>query len=183
MPALFFIASSGARLMTRYGKLEAQYFGKNGGNLGGNGKSMFFGGGRTWRYSQSKLANSVMMYTLQEKSLQANEATKNIRVCAAHPGGSATSLGNHVEVAWYEAWFIFPILTRMFQSAADGTMGLLTGMMATDALSGTLYGPLANGSISGPAVPNPPKPFENDPANGKLLWDASAETTGVEFIV
>jgi len=30
-------------------------------------------------------------------------------------------------------------------------------MMASDAESGVLYGPVANGSISGPAVPNPPK--------------------------
>ena len=88
-----------------------------------------------------------------------------------------------MEVIWYERWFIFPILTRFFQSAEDGTMGLLTGMMAADAQSGVLYGPLANGSISGPAVPNPPAKYENDPDNMKLLWETSEATTGVKFDV
>lgn len=53
--------SSGAR----YGKaLQEEYYGKNGGNLGGNGASMFFGGARWVRYQQSKLANAVFTMAL-----------------------------------------------------------------------------------------------------------------------
>ena len=41
-------------------------------------------------------------------------------------------------------------------------MGILKGMMASDAQSGVLYGPKNNGT-KGPAMPNPPKAYETDP--------------------
>jgi NAD(P)-dependent dehydrogenase (short-subunit alcohol dehydrogenase family) len=43
--------SSGARKFPS-SPLEAKYLGKNGGNLGGNGNSMLFGGARWQRYHQ-----------------------------------------------------------------------------------------------------------------------------------
>ena len=71
----------------------------------------------------------------------------------------------------------------IMQSAEDGTMGLLTGMMATDATSGVLYGPVTKGGMAGPAVPNPPKKFENDAEGMAMLWKTSEETTGVTFAI
>ena len=46
--------SSGARKFPS-SSLQAKYLGKNGGNLGGNGNSMLFGGGRWQRYHQVPL--------------------------------------------------------------------------------------------------------------------------------
>ena len=43
--------SSGARIFPS-SPLHAKYLGKNGGNLGGNGSSMLFGGARWQRYHQ-----------------------------------------------------------------------------------------------------------------------------------
>lgn len=176
--------SSIARLMTQHGKLEQQYLEKNGGNLGGDGKSIFFGGGRSYRYAQSKLANSIMTHAMHSKLQAAGGAASKIKVCASHPGGSQTALGDNIDVAWFEAVFIFPILTRFFfQSAEDGTMGLLTGMLAPDAESGVLYGPTRSSGMSGPAVPNPPKEYEHDPEAMTMLWETSEATTGVKFNV
>ena len=62
--------------------LDPKYFGKNGGNLGGNGSSMIFGGARWVRYQQTKLANLVFTYALHEKLLAKNSKVKAI---VAHP--------------------------------------------------------------------------------------------------
>lgn len=168
--------SSGARDMANKG-LEKQYFEKKGGNLGGNGGSIFFGGGSMTRYAQTKLANSVMMYAMHEKL---ESKGSKVRVIACHPGGSATNLGDNFNLPWYEA-LLFKLLCKyMMQSPEDGTMGLLVGMMVPDAKSGLLYGPAKNG-MSGPAVPNPPKNYETDPAAMKMMWETSEETTGVKF--
>lgn len=69
------------------------------------------------------------------------------------------------------------------QSSEDGTMGLLTGMMAGNAKSGTLYGPVGKGGMAGPAVAIPPKPEENEPEGMKMMWKTSEETTGVTFTI
>ncbi|KNC78050.1 hypothetical protein SARC_09506 [Sphaeroforma arctica JP610] len=151
--------SSGARATCEKKYLEKRYFEKHGGNLGDEGKSMLFativGGGKSFRYSQSKLANSVMMYAMHEK-LQAKGS--KVKVFCAHPGGSRTTLGDNIELPWLEWMLMKYVLMPMFQSAEDGTLGELIGMMAEDAQSGVLYEPLGKGGLAGPAVPNPPQP-------------------------
>jgi len=169
--------SSEARNMTKTG-LEKQYFEKKGGELGGNGNSMLMGGGKMKRYAQSKLANSVMTYAMHEKL---EKKGSKVRVVACHPGGSATNLGDDIQFPFLEKMLMTLLLKFIVQSAEDGTMGLLTGMMAPDAKSGVLYGPLGKGSMAGPAVPNPPKPYETDPEAIKMLWETSEESTGVKF--
>lgn len=169
--------SSEARHMPRKG-LEKQYFEKKGGELGGNGGSLLLGGGKAVRYGQSKLANSVMTYALHEKL---EKKGSKVRVMACHPGGSATNLGDDIQFPFLEKMLMTLLMKFMMQSAEDGTMGLLTGMMVPDAKSGVLYGPLGKGSFNGPAVPNPPKPYENDPKAMAMLWETSEATTGIKF--
>jgi NAD(P)-dependent dehydrogenase (short-subunit alcohol dehydrogenase family) len=168
--------SSGARDMTKKG-LERQYFEKKGGNLGGDGNSMLFGGGKQRRYAQTKLANSVMTYAMHEK-LQAKGS--KVRIICCHPGGSATNLGDDLQLSFFERALYSLFVKFALQSAEDGTMGLLKGMMDPNAESGVLYGPAKSG-LNGPAVPNPPKKYENDTETMKMLWDVSEETTGVKF--
>lgn len=171
--------SSEARNMLQTG-LEKKYFEKKGGELGGNGGSLFQSGGRTVRYGQSKLANSVMMYAMHEKL---EKRGSKVRVMACHPGGSATNLGEDVPFSCFEKILMKLVMKFIIQSGEDGTMGLLTGMMVPDAKSGVLYGPLGSGrgTLIGPAVPNPPQPHENDPNAMAMLWEVSEETTGVKF--
>ena len=68
--------------------LDSKYFEKNGGNLGGNGNSMLFGGARWKRYQQSKLANSVFSSVLADRF----EDGSGLKSVCAHPGLSATNL-------------------------------------------------------------------------------------------
>ena len=62
--------------------LKQKYFGKNGGNLGGNGNSVVFNGARWVRYHQTKLANLVFTYALQQK-LEAKGS--KVKAIVAHP--------------------------------------------------------------------------------------------------
>ena len=164
--------------------LEEKYFLKNGGNLGGNEQRMM-GGGPFHRYFQTKLANSVFTYALHEK-LQAKGS--KVRSVCAHPGGSNTSLGDHL-TEYGRLWtFLFKcIMPWLAQSADDGAYGLTLGMADPKAQSGVLYGPwswLRRGSgLSGKAVPNPAKHYETDHEAMKMLWRTSEEATGVKFTI
>ena len=79
--------SSGARKMG--GQLQAKYLGKNGGNLGGDSSSMFFGGARWTRYGQTKLANVVFTLALRDKL---TKKSSRVKALCATPGLAATQL-------------------------------------------------------------------------------------------
>ena len=167
--------SSLGRLYTPNPGLESKYLEANGGHLGGNSNAAMRGAAYQ-RYFQSKLANSVFMYALHERLAARGSKVKAV---SAHPGGSSTSLGDHLS---YNAlmsvamWFVERFL---IQSAEDGAVGLMLGMMSADAESGVLYGPKNN--VYGMAVPNPPKPYETDPAAKEMLWRLSEKATGATF--
>eukprot|EP00977_Amphora_coffeiformis_P017556 scaffold5783_cov129-Amphora_coffeaeformis.AAC.22 len=142
---------------------------------------LIFPGGKAFRYAQSKLANSVMTYAMDQK-LQAKHS--NVKACCAHPGASQTNLGASIQLPWYERiLFDYIMQPFIFQSAEDGTMGLLTGMMASEAKSGSLYGPVGMGGLNGRVDVIPPKPEENDQDTMNMLWKISEETTGVTFSI
>ena len=171
--------SSLGRLHTPNKGLEEKYFGKNGGNLGGNSLKMM-GGACYHRYFQTKLANSVMTYGLAEK-LKAKDS--KIRSISAHPGGSATNLSNGLKFGCCtDCCLNCCIMPCLAQSPEDGAMGLLKAMMDPEAQSGVLYGP-KNSGLTGPAVANPIMPYENDPKAIEMLWRTSEEATGVKFQV
>lgn len=172
--------SSGARYMTPNKKLERKYLEKNGGNLGGN-TNKFMGSPEFARYAHTKLANSVFTYGLHEK-LQAKKS--KVKAIDAHPGGSTTNLGDHLagKMSWFAKFLIISVVGPfVLQSAEDGTMGILKGIMAPDAESGAFYGPKGHG-MSGLPVITPPKAYENDPESIKMLWETSEAATGVKFL-
>jgi len=168
--------SSEARHMTVNKGLEEKYFQKNGGNLGGN-ELKLFAGPCFHRYHQTKLANSVFHYALHEK-LQAKKS--KIKAICAHPGGSATYLGDHMKFGFFSKMMIALLTTFVVQTPEDGTMGILKGMASPNAKAGVLYGPKG---AAGKAIPNPPKPHETDDKAKEMLWRTSEEATGVKFVV
>jgi NAD(P)-dependent dehydrogenase (short-subunit alcohol dehydrogenase family) len=169
--------SSFGRLHTPNDRLEEQYFGRNGGNLGGNDIGLMKGG-CFYRYFQTKLANSVFTHGLAEK-LKAGDS--KVRAICAHPGSSDTNLSDHMELGFFMRWMMKAMAPFMMQTAEDGAMGLLTGMIATDAQSGVLYGPKNNGT-KGKAVPVAAKPFETDPGSIEMLWRTSEEATQIRLL-
>jgi len=169
--------SSFGRLHTPNDRLEEKYFGKNGGNLGGNDIGMMKGG-CFYRYFQTKLANSVFTYGLAEKLEAGNSKVRSI---CAHPGSSDTNLLDQMELGFFMRLMTKAMAPFMMQTAEDGAMGLITGMMAPDAQSGVLYGPKDNGT-KGRAVPVPAEPFETDSESIDMLWRTSEEATQTRLL-
>jgi NAD(P)-dependent dehydrogenase (short-subunit alcohol dehydrogenase family) len=156
------------------GDLKKEYFGKNGGHLGGNGNSMFFNGARWERYHQTKLANYVMTAALAEK-LQSTSSTNNVLAVCAAPGLSETNLSVTSNqgggMGGSSLWFM-----RFSQSAEDGAMPLLHAMFGVNVTNGDFYEP--KGGFKGLATKFPLKAQALDESQKKLLWEASEEACG-----
>ena len=131
--------------------LEASYLMKNGGKLGGNGSSIFFGGARWVRYGQTKLANAAFTACLHEKLSLKNS---NIKALVAHPGFAKTNLQSTTVKDGGMGEFFTNVLMKTAQSAEDGSLGILTCIASPNVKSGQFFGPGMGGmitSIKGPA--------------------------------
>jgi NAD(P)-dependent dehydrogenase (short-subunit alcohol dehydrogenase family) len=156
----------------RHGKkLEAEYFGKNGGNLGGDGSSMLFGGARWVRYQQSKLANSVFTKALADKF-----GDNGIVAACAHPGLAATNLqlttastGGMGSGMW---------IMRMSQSQEDGAMPIVAACFDTATKNGSFWAPSGMGQFTGPAKQIKWDKKSEDADCINVLWKTSEEACG-----
>ena len=176
--------SSLARNQTENNRLEEKYLEKQekNGMLGGDEDSSFIGA--QWsRYFQTKLANSVFHQALHERLTKSeNKDCKNVLSLCCHPGMSSTSLYNHLSED--QNVFLKPIIgaiqSLLFQSPADGAMGLIKGMMSPKdkVEGGTLYGPKY---FTGYAVALTSGSHETDPNSMDMLWKKSEDATGVSF--
>eukprot|EP00934_Nitzschia_sp_Nitz4_P002902 Nitzschia sp. Nitz4//scaffold60_size111251//107820//110271//NITZ4_004168-RA/size111251-snap-gene-0.200-mRNA-1//-1//CDS//3329555627//2892//frame0 len=156
----------------RYGgvPLKEEYFGKNGGNLGGDGSNMLLGGGRWLRYHQSKLANAVYSMALNDRL---GSDSKILAACA-DPGLAATNLQvttNSNGGMGGNMWIM-----RFSQSAEDGTMPILSACFSPETKAGTIWAPKSG--WTGPAVQNPTDKLSATPELRDLLWKVSEEACG-----
>jgi NAD(P)-dependent dehydrogenase (short-subunit alcohol dehydrogenase family) len=163
-------------------KLEAMYMEKRGGDLGGNGASMVFGGARWKRYNQTKLANAGFTAALHEK-LQ--KAGSKVKALVAHPGVANTELQvTSVKEGGMGAFFTNIFMGFAGQSMEDGAMGILACMCLPEAKSGTFYGP-GSGVMAtkGKAEPFALESFYDNEATRNLIWEKSCEAIGREFSI
>jgi NAD(P)-dependent dehydrogenase (short-subunit alcohol dehydrogenase family) len=156
--------------MKRHGRpLQAKYFGKNGGHLGGNGNFMSLGA--SWeRYHQSKLANSCFSAALAIKLHDANLAGTVKSVCAA-PGLAQTALfekgGGMPGATW---------VMHFSQSAQDGAIPLITACFGPHVVNGDFYEP--KGGMRGLPIK---VEFDKNSANAQqqqMLWETSEHACG-----
>jgi NAD(P)-dependent dehydrogenase (short-subunit alcohol dehydrogenase family) len=164
--------SSGARLG---GPLKSEYFGKNGGNLGGDGtkeENFQFQGPRWERYHQTKLANAVFTYVLKEKLEKAGIV--NVMPLFAHPGLALTEL--QVTSAATGGMDKDAEFMNQAQSAEDGASGIIRAAMDPEAKSGNFYGPTAGWS----GFPDVLTPEEllYDPSNIQIFWEGCEKAVG-----
>lgn len=164
--------SSGARKMGNK-PIITRYFKANGGNLGGDR----FPGHQKWvRYQQSKLANLLFTYTLQDRVPV--EFREKIKFLTAHPGPTDSGLQAKTILSGGKGLLDKYIIRRTLKQAhsvEDGTCGIAICTCSTDVKSGQFYGPEGNGK-SGPAVL---LEHERDPQSEKLLWDLSLKATEI----
>lgn len=180
--------SSGGRHGDATGKLgregwglEAKYLGPNGGNLGGDDDTPMYllKGPHFERYFHSKLANSVFMHALDKKMSAGGDTYKGIRSVGCQPGVTNTGL---LDMGSKFANMMGSVFKKLMQQTVeDGSIGLLTGMLDPDAVSGALYGP--KNQEKGPVVINEPEAYETDSATMEMLWAESEKATGVTFTV
>jgi len=164
--------SSGARLG---GPLKSEYFGKNGGNLGGDGtkeENFQFQGPRWERYHQTKLANAVFTYALKERLEQ--QGIDNVMPLLAHPGLALTQL--QVTSAATGGMDKDAEFMNQAQSAEDGAAGIIRASMDPEAKSGNFYGPSAGWS----GFPDllTPEELLYDPENKEVFWEGCEKAVG-----
>lgn len=161
---------SGGRL------LDARYFGKNGGNLGGDPEGCAPFQGPAWeRYQQSKLANVVFAYALHDRLAAARSPVKSL---VAHPGVAMTGLQASSE-ALDEA--SVEVVRGRAQACEDGALGLLTCAFLP-VQSGEFYGPIDHEGRRGEAKLLPEEELAT-PASRDLLWRESEKAVDRAFVV
>lgn len=164
--------------MARLGPpLEEQYFGKNGGNLGGDGteeENNSFKGPRWMRYHQTKLANCAFTYGLIEK--MESKGITNIKSLVAHPGLAATQL--QVTTAKAGGMQGGTDFMQMAQTAEDGATGIIRCCVDPEAKSGDFYGPEQWMGFPDKITP---EDYLSSSENIRINWDGCEAAVG-EFI-
>lgn len=165
-------------------RLDAKYLERRGGQLGGNGASMFFGGARWTRYSQTKLANAAFTAALHHKLRASNS---DIKALVAHPGLANTELQVTTDktdgMGGTLGVFGMGLMARWSsQSEEDGALGILSCAALGDVKCGTFYGPgMGMMAGKGEAKPYPLEPQYDNPETRDLLWKKSCEAIGKDF--
>lgn len=129
-------------------------------------------------YSQSKLAQMMFAYELQDRVAAAGS---NVEVYVCHPGSSSTSLITTSGNLMTRTMFRLMSMSPMVQSAEKGAHPEV--MCATqDGLDGrALYGPTGRNEWVGPVGKGTLEPFAYDKSVMQRLWTVSEKATGFDW--
>lgn len=129
-------------------------------------------------YSQSKLAQMLFAYELQDR-IKAAGKTVGVYVC--HPGSSATSListsgGLATRIVWW-------LMTKspMVQTAEKGAYPEVMCATQDGLQQRALYGPTGRMEFIGPVGKGTLQPHAHDKAVMLRLWDRSEQETGFNW--
>lgn len=135
------------------------------------------GYGHASRYANSKLANMLFLFELDQR-LRA--AASPILAVGSHPGLAITSLGR--EQRLLRAIFVPLAKLFRFNTAAMGAWPSLQA--ATSVVHpGGYYGPIGWNELKGPSGPSSRSPNAVDANIAQRLWDRSIELTGVDPVL
>ncbi|MBT0957023.1 SDR family oxidoreductase [Alphaproteobacteria bacterium KMM 3653] len=138
------------------------------------------GYGANTAYSQSKLAQMMFAYELQDRLAAAGRSDVQVFVC--HPGSSATSLISTSGSRLMRAIWWLMTKTPMVQTAEQGSYPEV--MCATEqALTEqrALYGPTGRMEAIGPVGRGTLNPHAHDKQVMQTLWQRSEEATGATW--
>ncbi|WP_428927502.1 SDR family oxidoreductase [Marinibacterium sp. SX1] len=134
------------------------------------------GYGANTAYSQSKLAQMMFAYELQDRLAVAGKTSVEVFVC--HPGSSATSLINTSGGALSKLIFKIMTLTPMVQSAEKGAYPEVMCATEDGLQQRALYGPTGRMEFVGPVGRGTLNPHAYDKAVMTQLWNVSETVTG-----
>ena len=129
-------------------------------------------------YSQSKLAQMMFAYELQDR---VKAAGKNVESYVCHPGSSATSL---ITTSGSRPMrFIWWLMTKspMVQSAEKGAYPEVMCATEDGLEQRAFYGPTGRMEFVGPVGKGTLEPYAHDKAVMTKLWERSEEETGFEW--
>ncbi len=131
-------------------------------------------------YSQSKLAQMMFAYELQDRL---EGSGKDVKVYVCHPGASATSListsgGLMTRMTW---WLMSK--TPMVQTAEKGAYPEIMCATEDGLEQRALYGPTGLMQTGGPVGKGTLNPHAYDKAVMEKLWDVSEEATGFSWVL
>lgn len=130
-------------------------------------------------YSQSKLAQIMCVYELQDRLQQAGKS--DVKAYACHPGASKTSLiKTSGSLMTRFVWQIMK-LSPLVQSAEKGAYPQLMCATEADLDQSGFYGPTGRNNWTGPVGEHKLEPHAKDKAVAKRLWDLSEKETGVKW--
>ncbi|MEU8728672.1 oxidoreductase [Streptomyces tendae] len=126
-------------------------------------------------YAKSKRANIV--YTLE---LARRTASSPVEALVVHPGSAMTGLQQHGNGALSR--MVTPIAARLLMGSAEGAAWpSLYAATNPYVRSGSFIGPAGRDQTSGAPKPAKLPNGADDPAEGRRLWAASEQLTGVPF--
>ena len=130
-------------------------------------------------YSQSKLAQIMCVYELQNKLIEANK--KEVKAYACHPGASKTSLiktsgGLMTRFIWQ-----LMKLSPLVQSAEKGAYPQLMCATEPDLDQTEFYGPTKRMNTVGAVGAHTLAPHAKDKLVAKKLWQISEKATGFKW--
>lgn len=130
-------------------------------------------------YSQSKLAQIMSMYELNDRLRAAGKS--EVKAYACHPGSSKTNLINTNGGAMMK--FIFNIMKRtsMVQSAEQGAYPELMCATEPNLDENGFYGPTGKRNWTGPVGAHEIKAHAKDKETSKKLWELSEQETGISW--
>lgn len=126
-------------------------------------------------YSQSKLAQMMFAYELQDRLAAAN---KEVKVYVCHPGSSRTSLIETSGNLMTRVMFRLMSLSPMVQSAEKGSWPEVMCATENDLEQRALYGPTGRMEWVGPVGKGTLEPFAYEKPVMERLWALSEKETG-----
>lgn len=130
-------------------------------------------------YSQSKLAQIMCVYELQDRLKKAGKT--DVKVYACHPGASRTSLIKTSGSLMTR--FIWQLMkwSPLVQSAEKGSYPELMCATEPNLNEGGFYGPTGRNYWTGPVGECNLEPHAKDKAVAEKLWEVSEKATGFKW--
>ncbi len=130
-------------------------------------------------YSQSKLAQIMSIYEVQDRISKAGKSA--VKAFACHPGSSRTNLINTSGSFMMKVIFGMMKLTPLTQTAEKGAYPALMCATEPDLDQDEFYGPTGRSNWVGPVGAHELKAHARDKEASRRLWDLSEKMTQISW--
>ncbi|HCT54183.1 MAG TPA: oxidoreductase [Balneola sp.] len=130
-------------------------------------------------YSQSKLAQIMSVYELQDKLENAGKT--DVKVYACHPGSSRTSLIDTSGSFMMRMIFNLMKFSPLTQSAEKGAYPMLMCAIEQDLDQKEFYGPTGFNNFKGPVGAHKLEAHAKDKVVAEKLWEVSEKATNLKW--